>query len=77
LEPALPETRIAERCPSGLRSTPGKCVYVNSVSRVRIPLSPPYNEKALIIQGFFVSVVLGGQLAFDHRFENVIEELLF
>ena len=30
------------RCPSGLRSTPGKCVSVNSVSRVRIPLSPPY-----------------------------------
>ena len=28
------------RCPSGLRSTPGKCVSVNSVSRVRIPLSP-------------------------------------
>jgi hypothetical protein len=30
-----------ERCPSGLRSTPGKRVYVNSISRVRIPLSPP------------------------------------
>ena len=30
-----------ERCPSGLRSTPGKCVYVNSVPRVRIPPSPP------------------------------------
>ena len=30
-----------ERCPSGRRSTPGKCVYVNSVPRVRIPPSPP------------------------------------
>ena len=29
-----------ERCPSGRRSTPGKCVY-RKVSRVRIPLSPP------------------------------------
>ena len=33
--------RPPERCPSGLRSTPGKCVYVNSVPRVRIPPSPP------------------------------------
>ena len=32
---------LPERCPSGLRSTPGKCVYVNSVPRVRIPPSPP------------------------------------
>ena len=31
----------AERCPSGRRSTPGKCVYVDSVPRVRIPPSPP------------------------------------
>ena len=31
---------ILERCPSGLRSTPGKCVYVKSVSGVRIPVSP-------------------------------------
>ena len=30
----------AERCPSGRRSTPGKCVYGN-VSRVRIPLALP------------------------------------
>ena len=29
-----------ERCPSGRRSTPGKCVRGNS-SRVRIPPSPP------------------------------------
>ena len=33
-------TKILERCPSGRRSTPGKCVYGN-VSRVRIPPSPP------------------------------------
>ena len=30
-----------ERCPSGRRSTPGKCVWVHSPSRVRIPPSPP------------------------------------
>ena len=36
-----------ERCPSGLRSTPGKCVYVNSVPRVRIPPSPPFMRTAL------------------------------
>ena len=29
-----------ERCSSGLRGTPGKRVYVKSVPRVRIPLSP-------------------------------------
>ena len=29
-----------ERCPSGRRSTPGKCVNVKSVSGVRIPFSP-------------------------------------
>ena len=33
--------RVLERCPSGLRSAPGKCVYLKRVSRVRIPLSPP------------------------------------
>ena len=30
-----------ESCPSGWRSTPGKCVYLKRVSRVRIPHSPP------------------------------------
>src|SRR5581483_8913582 len=35
--PALPEG-----WPSGRRRTPGKCVDVNSVSRVRIPPPPPY-----------------------------------
>ena len=29
-----------ERCPSGRRSTPGKCVYSKRVPRVRIPFSP-------------------------------------
>ncbi len=40
------------RCPSGRRSTPGKCVYGN-VSRVRIPPSPP-NQKSPAMRGFFV-----------------------
>ena len=31
----------SERWQSGRMRTPGKCVYVNSVSGVRIPLSPP------------------------------------
>jgi hypothetical protein len=34
-------------------------------------------KKALIIQGFFVSVVFGRQLAFNHRFENIMEGILF
>ena len=29
-----------ERCSSGCRGTPGKCVYSKRVSRVRIPFSP-------------------------------------
>ena len=33
-----------ERCPSGLRSTPGKCVWVNSSSRVRLE-PPPGGER--------------------------------
>ncbi len=32
---------FSERCPSGLRGSPGKRVYSN-VPRVRIPPSPPY-----------------------------------
>lgn len=36
-----PEFKYPERCPSGLRSTPGKCVYGKTVSGVRIPVSPP------------------------------------
>ena len=35
-----------ERCPSGRRSTPGKCVYGTTVPRVRIPPSPPIHENA-------------------------------
>ena len=34
----------------GLRSTPGKCVSVNSVSRVRIPLSPPVIKAPIAIE---------------------------
>ena len=42
LSRALPaHGRIAEQWPSGRRRTPGKCVYVKSVSRVRIPPAPP------------------------------------
>ncbi len=38
--PSCPK-RHAEQWPSGRRRTPGKCVYVKSVSRVRIPPAPP------------------------------------
>src|SRR6478735_8515809 len=67
VEFALPEfedSRIRDtvRWPSGLRRTPGKCVYVNSVPRVQIPVSPPYacfpmskeTLKARVTAGFFV-----------------------
>ncbi len=40
LQTGSPMSALAERCPRGRRSTPGKCVYGN-VSRVRIPPSPP------------------------------------
>ena len=33
--------QCAERWPSGRRRTPGKCVWVKSSSRVRIPPAPP------------------------------------
>lgn len=36
---ALRKSKGTERCPSGRRSTPGKCVNAKSVSRVRIPSS--------------------------------------
>ena len=39
---------------SGLSRTPGKRVQGNTLTGVRIPLSPPEHQvKALIIQGFF------------------------
>jgi hypothetical protein len=41
-----------ERCPSGLRSTPGKCVYAKSVSGVRIPVSPLHPPKPAGDGGF-------------------------
>ena len=37
---------VSERCPSGLRSTLGKRVYVNSVSRVRIHFPAPTINRA-------------------------------
>ena len=39
-----------ERCPSGRRSTPGKCVWVNRPSRVRIPPSPPLMQYKLLLR---------------------------
>ena len=39
--PSLIFRVLTVRWPSGLRRTPGKCVYVNSVPRVQIPVSPP------------------------------------
>jgi hypothetical protein len=41
VEFALPDFRVLVGWPSGLRRTPGKCVYVNSVPRVQIPIPPP------------------------------------
>ena len=50
---AAPLARRAEGRMPGVRSTPGKCVYVNRVSRVRIPLSPP-NAKRSLVGPFFL-----------------------
>ena len=36
--------QCAERWPSGRRRTPGKCVWVKSSSRVRIPPAPPTSQ---------------------------------
>ena len=55
--------RDLERCPSGLRSTLGKRVYVNSVSRVRIPLSPPYMKKRPIRGVFHLTPSSGFEAA--------------
>ena len=44
-----------ERWMSGLSRTPGKRVYVNSVSRVRIPSSLPVTKTPLTAVFFFVS----------------------
>ncbi len=41
-----------ERWPSGRRRTPGKCVYGNPVSRVRIPPSPPDSSKGARVAPF-------------------------
>ena len=48
---------FSESWPSGRRRTPGKCVYAKSVSRVRIPHSPPIviaKACRLSLTGFFV-----------------------
>ncbi len=44
--------RKTERWPSGRRRTPGKCVYGNPVSRVRIPPSPPDSSKGARLAPF-------------------------
>lgn len=41
---AVFEREYMEECPSGRRSTPGKCVYLKRVSRVRIPFPPQLIE---------------------------------
>src|SRR3990167_11362324 len=51
-----------ERCPSGRRSTPGKRVYVNSVSRVRIPLSP-----RIVFESIVASIGLFATLGCEPR----------
>ena len=52
-----------ERWMSGLSRTPGKRVYVNSVSRVRIPSSLPDSKKPVLIKtGFFLAFNSGGRL---------------
>ena len=71
-----------ERCPSGWRSTPGKCVYGNPVSRVRIPLSPPASlvsaerlrRGLLILQEFSNLQYITANISPSHRtkFKNII-----
>ena len=47
-----------ERCSSGLRGTPGKRVYLQRVSGVRIPLFPPFplKKRKLIMASFFAFI---------------------
>ena len=55
---------------SGLSRTPGKRVQGNTLTGVRIPLSPPEHQvKALIIQGFFFwrCFRYASQYAIPHR----------
>ena len=47
--PANPVTGPSERWPSGRRRSPAKGVYAKSVSRVRIPSSPPAQTAKLLI----------------------------
>ena len=51
--------RAVGEMPEWPNGTDSKSVVLATVPRVRIPISPPYlYVKALIIQGFFVSVFL-------------------
>jgi hypothetical protein len=51
--------RAVGEMPEWPNGTDSKSVVPSPVPRVRIPISPPYlYVKALIIQGFFVSVFL-------------------
>lgn len=45
-----------ERCSSGLRGTPGKRVYLQRVSGVRIPVFPPFTLKKEAHYGFLFCV---------------------
>ena len=63
------EKYSSERCPSGLRSTLGKRVYVNSVSRVRIPLSPPFIRPYLIVENAWTNKIkIVKQIKNPHKF---------
>ncbi len=60
-----------ERCPSGLRSAPGKCVYLKRVSGVRIPLSPQDQTKQEDLErDLLVFYVTGASLLADGNIEN-------
>ncbi len=61
--------RFPERCPSGLRSTPGKCVYGKTVPRVRIPPSPPYKSERGHSAPF--TFVRRGRPDENPRFDNI------
>ena len=43
------QTDVGDGWPSGLRRTPGKCVYVNSVPWVRIPPRPLWRNALAIV----------------------------
>ena len=53
-------SEFLERCPSGLRSTPGKCVCVKNAPRVRIPPSPPVLTQRGSSGPFMLRLSVGG-----------------